>query len=283
MQRLKISHLTEYHFSEAVSLGPHQLMIRPREGHDVHIESSKLDISPDANIKWHRDTLDNSVAVLEFQDSSDHLSIYGEVVIQHYEEQPLNFVVEPYALTYPFAYEPDHLINLNPFFQPVYPMDANAINGWLKNWHLAGAPQELFPLLNSINQVIYKDFAYTIREEPGVQLPSQTLAEQRGSCRDYSALFVETCRQLGIASRFVSGYLHAPATEVGGAATHAWAEVYIPGAGWKGFDPTVGEVTGTKHIAVAVARHPESVPPVSGTYTGTASATMSVDVQVTQA
>jgi len=105
---------------------------------------------------------------------------------------------------------------------------------------------------------------------------------KRGSCRDYSALFMEACRQLGIASRFVSGYLHAPTTEVGGAATHAWAEVYIPGAGWKGFDPTIGEVTGSKHIAVAVARHPETVPPVSGSYIGNGGAIMSVSVQVNQ-
>src|SRR2546428_4048181 len=107
-----------------------------------------------------------------------------------------------------------------------------------------------------------------IPEEPGVQSPAQPLASRRGSCRDYAALFIEACRYLGLASRFVSGYLHAPATEAGNAATHAWAEVYLPGPGWKGFDPTIGEITGSRHIAVAVERPPGTGPPIFGSFLG---------------
>ena len=139
-----------------------------------------------------------------------------------------------------------------------------------------------YALLAQMNGAIAGSFTYARREEPGVQTPTQTLADRRGSCRDYAALFIEACRYLGLASRFVSGYVHAPSTEAGNAATHAWAEVYLPGPGWKGFDPTSGEITGANHIAVAVARRPESVPPVSGTFTGPTGppATMMVDVRV---
>ncbi len=282
MQRLKISHLTEYEFGGPVTLHTHYLRVRPREGHDVHIESSLLEISPAQEVQWHRDTLDNSVALVTFLEPAARVTFYSELIIQHYEEQPLAFQVEPYAREYPFAYNREDLINLGPFFQSAYPQDAKAINFWLSQWNLSGDPRDLPGFLISINQAIQQNFAYTVREEPGVQSPSQTLGLGRGSCRDYSALFVEACRQLGIASRFVSGYLHAPTTEVGGAATHSWAEVYIPGAGWKGFDPTIGEVTGNRHIAVAVARHPETVPPVAGSYTGNGGAIMRVSVQVNQ-
>lgn len=133
-----------------------------------------------------------------------------------------------------------------------------------------------------LNQTISKNFRYQMREEAGVQSPSQTLLQRSGSCRDYAMLFIEACRVLGLASRIVSGYLHAPATEAGNATTHAWAEVYLPSTGWKGFDPTSGELTGSHHIAVAVARGPESIPPVSGSFTGLGlmATSMLVNVQV---
>ncbi len=129
-------------------------------------------------------------------------------------------------------------------------------------------PLETFALLDRMNRAIAGQFGYQMREEPGVQSPAQTLARNSGSCRDFASLFMEACRLLGLASRFVSGYLYTAATEADNASTHAWAEVYLPGAGWKGFDPTSGEVTGNRHIAVAVARHPEAVPPVAGSYLG---------------
>jgi transglutaminase-like putative cysteine protease len=119
-----------------------------------------------------------------------------------------------------------------------------------------------------------------MREEPGVQPPAQTLARNSGSCRDFAALFMEACRHLGLASRFVSGYLYTWATDGDKASTHAWTEIYLPGAGWKGFDPTSGEVTGDRHIATAVARHPEAVPPVAGSYNGAPGQRPSMSVAV---
>jgi transglutaminase-like putative cysteine protease len=278
MQRLRIKHLTEYFFSAQVTLNQHKLLLRPREGHDVRIESSKLDITPAFNIKWQRDVYDNSLALVTFNERTDKLIIASEVVIQHYGPAPYDFLLESYAVNYPFSYATNEQIDLAAFQQPTFPEYQLLINNWLQKLSLNES--ETFALLVKLNQTISRQFRYQTREQAGVQTPEQTLSKGSGSCRDYATLFIEACRQLGLASRFVSGYLHAPATEAGNATTHAWVEVYLPGTGWKGFDPTSGEVAGNRHIAVAVARNPEAVPPVSGSFIGTGPAILRVNVQV---
>lgn len=280
MQRIRIQHLTEYQFSSTVTFNPHRLLIRPREGHDVRIESSKLEISPAYNIKWHRDVFDNSLAVVSFKSPSSKLTIASEVVIQHYEQAPFDFLLENYALSYPFNYAIEDRSDLFAYQQLIFFNDQNVINQWLQQFNLHG--MNTFNMLMMLNQAINQQFRYQMREEAGVQSPAYTLQYQSGSCRDYATLLIEACRCLGLASRFVSGYLHAPATEAGNASTHAWVEVYLPGTGWKGFDPTTGMVTGNKHIAVAVARNPEAVPPVSGSFIslGYNMPSMIVDVKV---
>jgi transglutaminase-like putative cysteine protease len=121
------------------------------------------------------------------------------------------------------------------------------------------------------------------REAPGVQRPSETLHNRAGSCRDFATLFMETCRFLGLAARFVTGYLHAPSLSAADGSTHAWTEVYLPGVGWRGYDSTTGQVIGNNHIAVAVSRHPEHVPPVAGAYVGdVADVHMNVEVSVVE-
>ncbi|MFZ2313343.1 MAG: transglutaminase family protein [Methylobacter sp.] len=138
-----------------------------------------------------------------------------------------------------------------------------------------------------MNKAIATGFAYQQREEPGVQTPADTLTRRTGSCRDFATLFIEACRSLGLAARFVSGYLYSLTLPQGQGATHAWSEVYLPGAGWKGFDSTSGQVVGNQHITVAVSRHPESVPPVSGSFIASPTANpqspeMTVMVEVTE-
>jgi transglutaminase-like putative cysteine protease len=268
MQRLRIQHVTEYQFFNTVTLNQHQLLLRPREGHDVRIESSKLTISPAYNIKWYRDVFDNSVAVVNFLQPANTLRIASDVVIQHYEPSPLTFSVAEYALNYPFVYKESERIDLVAYQQPLFVSDQQVVNSWLREIGLHARSMETLCLQEKLNQAIHGRFRYQMREEAGVQSPAQTLRIGSGSCRDYATLFIEACRCLGLASRFVSGYLHAPATEAGNASTHAWAEVYLPGKGWQGFDPTVGELTCNRHIAVAVARNPESIPPVSGSFVG---------------
>ncbi len=280
MQRLRIRHLTEYLFPTEVTLNPHRLLLRPREGHDVRIESSKLDITPAYNIKWQRDVFDNSLAVVSFSGRTNKLIITSEVVIQHYTQAPFDFLLEDYAVKFPFRYAENEQDDLFAFQQSIFVEDRQTVNNWLQQLGLTGL--ETFALLVKLNQTISTQFQYRTREEAGVQSPAQTLSLRSGSCRDYATLFIEACRYLGLASRFVSGYLHAPATETGNATTHAWAEIYLPGTGWKGFDPTSGVVTGNQHIAVAVARDSESVPPVSGSFVGIGATTptMKINVQV---
>lgn len=280
MHRLRIKHITEYIFPTTVTLNCHRLLLRPREGHDVRIETSKLEITPAYNIKWQRDVFDNSLAVVNFLEPSNRLIIASEVVIQHYELTAYDFIIEDHAVNYPFAYALDEQVDLAVFQQPIYLNDEYQVNSWLQQLMLEGL--DTFSMLLKLNQSIHQQFRYLMREESGVQSPTTTLTQVSGSCRDYATLFIEACRWLGFASRFVSGYLHAPATEAGNATTHAWVEVYLPGTGWKGFDPTTGVVTSNRHIAVAVARNPESIPPVSGSFIGPGLITplLLVDVQV---
>ncbi len=269
MQRLRIHHLTVYQFAGPVTFQPHRLLLRPREGHNIRSESWARNIMPARHqIKWSRDVLDNALAVVSFQEGGPQLSIGSDVILQHYDVAPLDFIVEDYAVRYPFQYLPEEQIDLAPFQQLVYPQQRAALQHWLDQWDLTQGPMETYVLLDRLNRTIAGQFQYVVREEPGVQPPAQTLNSRSGSCRDYATLFIEACRTLGLASRFVSGYSHTPGNEAGNATTHAWAEVYLPGPGWKGFDPTAGELTGSRHIPVAVARHPETVPPVAGSFIG---------------
>ena len=155
---------------------------------------------------------------------------------------------------------------------------------WLRQFWCAGQVVETYLLLEWINKAIATGFVYQQREEPGVQTPETTLTRHAGSCRDFATLFIEACRSLGLAARFVSGYLYtSPLQQIQGS-THAWSEVYLPGVGWKGFDSTSGQVVGNDHIAVAMSRHPESVPPVAGSFQAITpqAPVMSVMVEVTE-
>ena len=268
MHRLSVSHLTEYVFSENVSLGPHKLLLRPREGHDIRITSSKLSISPGHMVRWHRDVYNNSVATVTFTETTSRLSIYSEVNIEHYDDMPMDFVIEDYAVNFPFLYLSEEEADLIPYQRPNYPGDSGYLQNWLQQFDINEGEIQTYTILDSLNKWVYQNFTYQVREEPGVQTPYETIVKQSGSCRDFAALLVEATRCLGLASRFVSGYLHSPSTETGNGSTHAWAEVYLPGPGWKGLDPTTGELTDRRHITVAVTRHPEWAPPVSGSFFG---------------
>jgi len=284
VRRLKIHHLTRYQYAETVTLLPHSMHLRPRDGHDIRVVTSKLDISPEFRISWKRDVYGNSVAVVTFLQAANELSIASEVVVENYEEQPLDFVLEDYARFYPFAYDNDDQIDLTPYTTPVYPQDQAILNNWLADVWVQGNKVDTIAMLTRLNTRIANELRYQVREEPGVQSPSQTLSSGTGSCRDFATLFIEGCRQLGLASRFISGYVVNETVAPWNTATHAWAEVYLPGSGWRGFDPTSGLLVSGDHIAVAVHRHPEAVPPVSGSFVaaGNSQSTMTVEVNVSK-
>jgi len=280
MKRILIKHSTTYQYSQPVTLLPHKLMIRPRAGHDIHIESSSLAITPPSTVKWHRDIYGNSVAVASFTEPSSQLSVVSEVIVNHFEAEPLDFLVDEKAVMFPFYFDPAERMDLIPYQTLCFPNDSEHVRDWLQQFWHPGQMIETYALLDRINKDIVQNFAYHMREEPGVQRPSETLKMRAGSCRDFATLFIEGCRYFGLPARFVSGYLHCPNTIQGHGSTHAWAEVYLPGAGWKGFDNTSGIVVGHDHIAIAVTRHPADAPPISGSYSGTIMQPSSMLVQV---
>ena len=282
MRRLKILHRTYYNFSGSVQLQPHRLLLRPREGPGLHIEAAALDIAPAARIRWHRDAYDNSVAVATFSAPTAQLAIISECIVQQFDERPLDFLVEDFAVNYPFDYDAAAVEVLGPYLRPPPPAEQAALAPWLQQYWRAGEPVQTYGLLARLCAGIHGSFTYQIREQPGVQSAMQTLSRGIGSCRDFANLFMEAARALGLAARFVSGYLDAPFADGSSGSTHAWTEIYLPGAGWKGFDPTIGEIAGSRHIAVAVAHVPEVVSPVTGTFLGPAGSDLDVGVWVSE-
>ena len=280
MQRYKILHRTYYNFSAPVRLEPHSLRLRPREGPELRIESATLHIAPPARLRWQRDVEDNAVAIATFDTPATQLSIESEVIIQQFNETPLDFLVADDAMNYPFAYQTEDHVILAPYLQFTDDMEGKPLTAWLAQlWH-PGEVIQTYSLLQRLSSRIQQTLTYQIREAPGVQTPAETLSRGTGSCRDFASLFMQASRRLGLASRFVSGYLHAAPSAFNLGSTHAWAEVCLPGAGWKGFDPTLGKMAGSDHIAVAVARSPESVPPIAGSFVGPSGARLDVGVWV---
>jgi transglutaminase-like putative cysteine protease len=276
---LRIQHRTSYYYAEKVPFGEHRLMIRPREGHGLHLEKSSIDISPPHRIRWNRDLHENNIAFINFIEPASELVISCEFLVRTCDYNPFNFVILSEAIEYPFSYEHDLYQELFPLVQNLYLRDELRVRSWLDQFWYAGKRIDTLDLLQQINGNIYRTFRYKRREERGVQSPAETLENNSGSCRDFAALFMEACRCLGLASRFVSGYMYS-AEITGRMSMHAWAEVYLPGAGWIGFDPSWGILASSQYIPVAVSRHPENATPISGTYIGTARAFLKCQVDL---
>jgi len=280
MKRICIIHSTEYHYHAPVTFGPHRALLRPREGHDLHIESTRLKIEPKADVRWVRDIYGNSIAIITFAEPARKLSLFSEVNVDLYDDTPIDCVIDPLAQSYPFQYAANEQVEIIPYRVPSYPHDGPAVQQWLLNLYSPGQLINTSDLLNKLNTRIYEAFRYNARYDPGVQLPCQTLALGSGSCRDYAVFMMEAARHWGFASRFVTGYIQMGEGQHG--ATHAWTEVYIPGAGWRGFDPTNNKLTGSEHVSVAVAREQDKASPLSGSWDGPPDAwdRMEVSVQV---
>lgn len=269
-----IRHRTRYTYDGRVRFGPHRLMIRPRDGHDMRILDSSLLLSPEAEVRWAFDTFGNSVALLTFGYPADELVIESELTVRRYGvDDPLPRIAR-HAGEYPVDYDPDELIDLAPFLATQFPEDCPAIDGWIRST-LPDLPAESTDLLDRLAAAIHSGFAYGRREERGVQSPGATILLGRGTCRDFAVLFIEAARFLGFAARFVTGYLYDPGAYgcedgalSGGGSTHAWADVFIPGVGWIEFDPTNRIVAGRNLLRVAVTRTQTQALPVSGVFSG---------------
>jgi transglutaminase-like putative cysteine protease len=245
-----------------------------------------LVVNPNVPLRWQKDVEDNSIAIADLGVIAQTLSVESDVIIQQYSDNPFDFILEENALNYPssgvFAYSITDGNLLDPYRvlppKPTY----DRLSKWIATVWTQDEPIQTYVLLERLCKSIFNTFSYTIRDEPGVQSALQTLTLNSGSCRDFSLVFIEAARCLGFAARFVSGYLHSPPNSQNFGATHAWAEVYLPGAGWKGFDPTVGALASADNIAAAVSAYPDSIPPIEGVFTGKAISTMDVGVWVTR-
>jgi transglutaminase-like putative cysteine protease len=281
---LTVRHLTVYRYSEPVGLGEHRMMFRPRESHDLKLLRSTLDITPvPATLRWLHDVFDNSVAIATFEGSTSELRFDSMVALEHVEASTPEYPLEEYAKTYPFSYSQDDLQNLGRAMVHHYPSED--VKRWAKQFLHTSGTTETMKLLRHLTRAIKQDFIYMRRSAKGVQSPSETLASRRGSCRDFAVLMMEAARSLGFAARFVSGYIFVPdrgaADSVGGGSTHAWVQAYLPGSGWIDFDPTNSIVGNRNLIRVAVAWEPSQVLPLWGTFIGSASSYLGMDVTVT--
>jgi transglutaminase-like putative cysteine protease len=278
MKRIRIVHKTEYHYNQRVRFGPHRALLRPREGHDLHIARSRLEVEPTADVRWLRDIYGNSIAILSFTMPSQKLSIFSEVDVDLYPDEAIECLIDPAASFFPFQYAPEEQVELIQYRLPSYPYEGQRLQQWLHELYHPGQIIGTLELLEKLNTHIHDSFRYAHREEPGVQLPHETLLKASGSCRDFAVLMMEAARHWGFGARFVTGYIQLGEGQHG--ATHAWTEVYLPGAGWHGFDPTNNRIVGSEHVSVGVAREQEKASPLSGVWEGPNDAFDRMDVSV---
>ena len=284
MKLLTVRHATTYRYAAPVTFGQHRLMLRPRDSHDLRLVAAELALSPPGTVRWMHDVFGNSVALVDFEASAAELSIVSTLTIERYGLARLEFRIAPDAENYPFMHSADDRTDLGRLRERHYP-DRGEVEEWARAF-IIETPANTFNLLATMNGAIRGSFAYRVREEEGTQTPVETLERKSGTCRDYALLFIEAARSLGFGARFVTGYLYDPALEGGEAAqgagaTHAWTEIYLPGAGWIEFDPTNGLVAGENLIRVAVTRDPAQAAPITGSYSGEGAAYLGMEVEVT--
>ncbi|MFA6289456.1 MAG: transglutaminase family protein [Opitutaceae bacterium] len=264
--KIHVSHRTSYAYEREVGFSPHLLYLRPRENALLRVRNFTFNISPDAKLIWTRDSYDNALAWAHFWDRAPTLTIRTDFEVETLDINPFDFILKPYAFTFPFEYEENDAFNLTPYLAPPFPETRTGLLNWLDE-HFVDRPKETVPYLVALNTLLHQTLRYQRREERGIQPSLVTLRLGSGSCRDYAILFIEICRTLGIAARFVSGYLFDPEADSPSAgAMHAWTEVYLPGGGWKGMDPTHGIWCDDAFIPVAHAAIAESINPIQGSY-----------------
>ncbi|HRD35209.1 MAG TPA: transglutaminase family protein [Rhodocyclaceae bacterium] len=304
---IEVEHVTTYRYAQPVEFSKHRVMFRPRAAHDIRVLNATLDVEPASRQHWVHDVFSNSVTIVEPLVPAEELRFTARFTIEHFGLRNLELEVDPEARDYPFQYSPDDQLDLATYLPLQYPEDAPVVSEWVKQFLPARGVIHSRDLLRNIAAGIRADLSYQAREAMGTQRPAETLGLMGGTCRDYALLMMEAARGLGLAARFVSGYLYDPALDgaapvelgtglqqgmrqmeshdgcdpvQGAGATHAWLDVFLPGAGWVPFDPTNGIFGGTDLIRVAFTRTPEQAAPVSGGWMGAASDYLGMSVKV---
>lgn len=286
MITLKIHHRTTYRFYQKVTLWPHRLMLRPRESRDLHLISSNITVAPAATVIWAHDVFGNAIATATFQTLADHVVIDSVAELQLDAPAWPVFDIAASAISYPFRYSDDEWTDLGGLTIQQYSDNERRLGNWAQGF-VRGSPTDTLSLLKDLSAGVAQATRYQSREDEGTQSPLDTLDRGWGSCRDFSVLFVEAARSLGFGARIVSGYLYNPDQQgvgsSGAGSTHAWAEIFVPGAGWISFDPPNRGMGGSNLIPLAVVRDIRQAMPVSGSFVGptNAFAGMSVEVFVT--
>ncbi|HWZ93632.1 MAG TPA: transglutaminase family protein [Opitutaceae bacterium] len=264
--KLHVSHLTRYDYGQKVHFSPHLLYLRPRETPLLRVNSFSFNIAPEAKLVWTRDSHDVFLAWAYFWAPAAAFNIRSESEVETFDTNPFDFILKNYAVKFPFNYEPLEKFNLAPYLAPPFAETQTLLRRWLDE-HFIDRPAETTPFLSALNQLLHSTLHYVSRHETGIQSSRRTVELGSGSCRDYAVFFVELCRTLGLAARFVSGYHYDPEPESpANNSMHAWVEVYLPGAGWKGLDPTHGLWCDDSFVPVAHAAVAESVNPIQGSY-----------------
>jgi transglutaminase-like putative cysteine protease len=286
MTILKVQHRTTYRYAKPVTFGPHRMMFRPRDSHDLRLLDTSLTITPPAAVRWLHDVFGNSIGMATFAAPAAELSFVSEFRAEHYPVEAEEIELEEYARELPFNYAAEEVADLGRTAERHYPDPEHKVDQWTKSFVGGAAGVGTFAVLEALTHAIKQEFTYARREEMGVQTPVETLEKRTGSCRDFTVLLMEAVRSLGLAARFVSGYLYDEAliggesSVVGAGATHAWAQVYLPGAGWVEFDPTNAIIGGRNLIRVGVARDAAQAVPLAGSFVGAAADYLGMEVDV---
>jgi len=278
-----IRHVTEYRYRQPVSLGPHRLMLRPRESRDLRLLSNVVTVTPEACVTWAQDVFGNAVATATFQANVDRLVVESVSELQLAATPWPIFEIAASAMSYPFLYTTDEWADLGALRVPQYADFGGRLATWARGF-VRSTPTDTLSLLKDLSSGVASWINYQSRDDEGTQSPIETLNRGWGSCRDLAVLLVEAARQLGFGARIVSGYHTNPnpsgALPTDPGSTHAWTEIFVPGAGWITFDPTNRSVGGFNLIPVAVARDIRQAMPVAGSFIGASDAFFEMSVQV---
>jgi transglutaminase-like putative cysteine protease len=262
---LNVRHTTVYRYRRPVALGDHRLMLRPRDSHDLRLIQTNLNLSPPATLRWSHDVFGNSIAIASFAEPSAELRIESSLQLETYVVKRPAFQITPEAVSYPFIYSADDRIDLGRMLERHHPDPADRLGSWARGF-IRSNPTNTSALLADLNSGVAAWISYQNRETEGTQTPIETLNRGWGSCRDLAVLLIEAARSLGFGARVVTGYLYNPSADghttavTGAGTTHAWADIYLPGAGWIAYDPTNGTIGGGDLIRVALKRKSTSRP-----------------------
>ncbi len=285
MTIFSVRHVTQYTYKRPVAFGQHRVLFRPRDSFDQRLLDATMVIVPKpAQVRWIHDFFGNCIALVDMAGPSDHLRFETNIRLDHTPDVPIHFEMDSEALTYPFSYDEEELPDLRCSIARYYDDPEGEVAHWARQFVGPGASGQTGHILMTLCFSIRQSFAYARRVERGTQTPVQTLQRRQGTCRDFALLMMEAARSLGFAARFVTGYIYVPDRDgsqtLGGGSTHAWCQVYLPGAGWVEFDPTNGIVGNRDLIRVGVARDPRQAIPLWGSYDGDAADFDDMVVQV---